>query len=124
MELFGKAKVRYIRAIYELTRDGDTARVSDLAIKLGVTKPSVSNAVKSLERDRLVIRDVSRRVSLTPEGRQAAIKSAKRYTVILHFLTEVLHVDQKTAQRDSCAMEHAVSKATYLSMQRLKEKPL
>ncbi len=124
MELFGKTKVHYIRAIYDLTSDGDTARVSVLAIKLGVTKPSVSNAVKSLERDRLVIRDASRRVVLTPKGRQAAIQSVKRYTVILRFLTEVLHIDQKTAQRDACAMEHAVSKATYLSMQRLEEKPL
>ncbi|MFA9381662.1 MAG: metal-dependent transcriptional regulator, partial [Acetanaerobacterium sp.] len=70
-------------------------------------------------QEQLVKKDDSRRVYLTPEGVRKAAQTARRFSVIKRFLIEVLSVDEATAQRDACAMEHAVSTNTYLSMVRL-----
>ena len=45
------AMQNYLELIYELSLDGKKARVSDIAKQLGVSKPSVNNAVVVLAKD-------------------------------------------------------------------------
>ena len=50
MEEMTIAMQNYLELIYELSLDGKKARVSDIARQLGVSKPSVNNAVVVLAK--------------------------------------------------------------------------
>ena len=59
----------YIQAIYALTSRGDEGvRIIDIAAHLGVTKTSAFVAMKKLEKEQLIFRDVYRLVCLTEQG--------------------------------------------------------
>lgn len=51
------AKRKYIRAAYELSKEGEGASVSDIAERLGVARSSACLAVKALQKKKLVKRD-------------------------------------------------------------------
>ena len=51
MEEMTIAMQNYLELIYELSLDGKKARVSDIAKRLGVSKPSVNNAVVVLSKN-------------------------------------------------------------------------
>jgi Mn-dependent DtxR family transcriptional regulator len=36
----------------------------------------------------------------------------QRHNMLKRFLTEVLHIDEETAEQDACRMEHAISEKT------------
>ena len=59
MEEMSIAMQNYLELIYELSLDGKKARVSDIAKHLGVSKPSVNNAVVVLAKDGYVIYESS-----------------------------------------------------------------
>lgn len=109
MEDITKSQQNYLKAVYVLSQSGEGAQISDIAHMVGVRKSSASVAVKMLQRKRLVKRDLDRKVYVTPEGKRQAILVFDKYTIIRQFLTDVLHVDAKTADLDASAMEHLVS---------------
>ncbi len=102
----------YLRAIYDLQREKGYARVTDIAEKLGVAKPAVSAALKTLTSSGLVDHRVYESVLLTEEGAQRARGVSGKFAILLHFLCEVLSVEEKQAFVDACLMEHYVSPTT------------
>jgi DtxR family Mn-dependent transcriptional regulator len=50
-------------------------------------------------------------VTLTARGRSVAEDIARRHTVLRRFFVEVLAVDEGTADKGACTMEHAVPRA-------------
>ena len=49
---------------------------------------------------------------LTEEGERIARQVAFRHSTLKHFLTDVLGIDEATAETDACRMEHVISNAT------------
>jgi len=102
----------YLKTILR-TEDADgAARVSAIAETLGLRMPSVSEAIRSLKAAKLVLHNSYGSVRLSSRGRRAARAVDRRYTTLRRFLVEVLRVDEKTADRDACAIEHVVSSDT------------
>ena len=58
------------------------------------------------------IRKFTGTIHLTESGRQYAEKVYSRHILFKRFLTEVLEVDEPTAEEDACHMEHCVSDET------------
>lgn len=58
----------YIKAIYELSSEGEGKSISDISDKLAVTKSSACIAMSNLQENGLVHRDVHRLVFLTDKG--------------------------------------------------------
>jgi DtxR family transcriptional regulator, Mn-dependent transcriptional regulator len=110
------SKEHYIKAIYALSAKEGSARISDIADALSVSKASVCVAMNSLRKLKLIKRNSEHRVLLTGEGRKKAILLTDKFTLIRQFLIKVLHVPPQTAKVDACAMEHIVSDETLLSM--------
>lgn len=106
------AQQYYLRAIHELTMNGEGVRLSDIAAKVGVKKSSTYTALKTLQRKRLVKRDASRKVHLTPEGARQGACMAEKYTTIQRFLMRILKINSATARGDAHAMVHLVSSET------------
>ena len=103
----------YLEAIIVLDREGGgPVRVTDLSERLGVSKPSVSAAVRRLAEIGWVMHERYGGVELTPQGRTRAAEIAARHDLLHRFLTLVLGVDEATAQEDACRLEHVLSDDT------------
>ena len=98
----------YIEAIFFLMRDQDVARVKDIAARLKVQMPSVTGALRSLAAKRLVHHDPYGSITLTPTGEAIARDLVRRHELLTSFLTDLLGLDHRTAERNACEMEHAI----------------
>lgn len=103
------SKQHYIKAIHILSSSNEGVHITEIAKKLGIAKASVCTAMKALQKEKLVYRNSNRMVFLTETGRHQARSCTEKYSVIMPFLIEVLHVNYKTAEADACALEHVVS---------------
>jgi len=106
----------YLEAIYELSSYETGARVSDIALRLGVTKASTNSAMSTLAEKGLIINEKYKEVFLTPEGRKLAELTAEKHHVIKEFLSGILKVGSATAENDACAIEHVISNASITAM--------
>jgi DtxR family Mn-dependent transcriptional regulator len=102
----------YLEAIHRIGDRQAAVRVRDIAHELTVTLPSVTGALKVLERRSLVRHARYDWVELTPAGRKIAKAVDARHRVLHAFLIDMLGCDAETAERDACRMEHAISSET------------
>lgn len=102
----------YLKAICELEKERGAARVKDIADKLNITMPSVSAALKNLEKQDLVCHPRYDLVGLTEKGMQIAEDIIQRHHVLKEFLFDILGVDETIAERDACHIEHHISPET------------
>ncbi|MDR0538987.1 MAG: metal-dependent transcriptional regulator [Spirochaetaceae bacterium] len=99
--------------------DTGPVRVTDIAKRLGFSKPSVLFALKLLEERGLVSHERYSTVELTAKGAELAAEIRGRHTVIKQFLVQHLNIDPAIAEVDACKMEHVLSAETLQSMRRL-----
>ncbi|HHX87661.1 MAG TPA: metal-dependent transcriptional regulator [Firmicutes bacterium] len=102
----------YLEEILNLSLRQDTVRVTDIAERLNLTKPSVAQALKQLREQGLIRQSHYGPVELTKKGRKCALVVRRRHEVLKSFLMEVLGLNHQVAERDACLMEHAVSSET------------
>jgi len=105
----------YLETIYILDQGASKVHSIDIANELGYSKPSVSVAMKNLREKGLVEMDDSAHISLTESGRQIAESMYERHMVISDWLI-FLGVDKKTAVKDACRMEHAMSERSFAAL--------
>lgn len=101
----------YLEAILVLKKEKQAVRSLDVAQYRNFSKPSVSRAVKLLRDGGYITVDKDGFIHLTDEGREVAEKIYLRHRVLTDFLTS-LGVDEETASKDACKMEHVVSDIT------------
>lgn len=114
----------YLEVIFRLSqqRDNDDpaqtgsrktgALVSSIAEAIGVKRPSVSKALKRLQREGLVRHTPYNGATVTQRGRQVAEAQVRSHRALTRFLQEVLALDGHLAEHDACLMEHAISPET------------
>lgn len=96
-------------------------RSIDVANALGVTKPSVSYAVKRLRENDYITMDRENLITLTEKGREIATRIYERHKVLTEILL-CLGVDPKIAREDACKVEHDISDTTFDALKRLLDK--
>lgn len=102
----------YLEAIAALSKEKGEARVNEIGELLRVKNSSVNSAVSNLAKHDLVRHERYGSVELTSAGEEMASAIQKKHDTLYKFLTEILAVDPKTADRDACKMEHALSSGT------------
>jgi DtxR family Mn-dependent transcriptional regulator len=105
----------YLEMVSFLADDGEV-RVTDIASRLGVSKPSVLTALKILEEQGFLEHERYRSVALTREGVVRAAEIRGRHYFLTDFLHEVVGVNRDTAEKDACKMEHILSEETLQKM--------
>ncbi len=103
----------YLEVILNLLQEKKTARVTDIADRLDIAKPSVIQALAILKEKGLIRQDRYGPVELTEKGRRYALKVRHRHKIIYGFLTQVLGVSPKAAEKDACLLEHDLSSETF-----------
>lgn len=104
--------VHYLLTIHKLKETKGYARVTDIAKSMGLTKGSVSTALNNLKKRDLVIEDESKFLSLSKIGHDEVHFILTNRTLLYYFLKDILGVDEETAHKDSCLMEHLLSPET------------
>ena len=105
----------YLETILVLGLKGDRVRSIDIANELEYSKPSVSIAMKNLRTEGYIVMDEDGYITLTGKGRKIADSMYERHVAISNWLV-FLGVDRKTAVRDACKMEHAMSEKSFLAI--------
>jgi DtxR family Mn-dependent transcriptional regulator len=108
----------YLEMVSFLSDDG-VVRVTDIATRLGVSKPSVLTALKTLEEQGLLEHERYRTVTLTEKGAVQAGGIRDRHNFLTAFLRDTIGVSAETAEEDACKMEHILSDETLKKMKLL-----
>lgn len=107
----------YLKAIYILQKEKGMVRSIDVAEQMGMSKPSVSHAVKLLQEGGFIVMDDDYTLHLTDLGREVAEKLHERHRYFTERLTDA-GVDTDTAEAEACKMEHTISDSSF---QKLKD---
>ena len=105
----------YLEAILRLSQKSREVRSVDIASMLGVSKPSVSHAMKLLREDGYIAMDRYGTVTLLEKGAAIAQRIYERHRVIARLL-ESLGVDSKIALADACKIEHDISDESFAAL--------
>lgn len=100
---------RYLEAIFYMQAEGQAARSSRLAEWLGVSRPTVTVALRRMLRANLVRVNARKEIELTARGRREAAAIVRRHRVVERWLTDVLGLDWIAADEEAAKLEHAVS---------------
>jgi DtxR family transcriptional regulator, Mn-dependent transcriptional regulator len=98
----------YVKAIWEVAGSG-AASTKDVAERLSIAPPSVTNMFVRLQDMGLVEYERYRGASLTERGRQAALRLVRRHRLIETFLLEHLGYSWEEVHEEAERLEHAVS---------------
>lgn len=99
----------YLETIYLLEKEHGHAHGVDIAEALGVSKASVSKAMKQLKSEKLVQKEIYGSVTLTKKGREISGKIYYKHRLIADFLEHSLSLTEAEASKNACKMEHFVS---------------
>src|SRR5215831_11669439 len=100
---------RYLEAIYYMQSESEPVRSARLADWLGVSRPTVTVALRRMARDGMVRLTRSKDIELTPRGMAAAEAIVRRHRIMERWLTDALGLDWVTADEEAARLEHAVS---------------
>lgn len=108
----------YLEVIHHLSEENGRAKISDIARRMDIAKPSVTQAITALRNEGMVYQERYGPVYLTAKGEKKAREVWHRHQVIRQFLREALQVNPTTADRDACLMEHSISAETFSRMEK------
>jgi len=103
----------YLETILELQTTKTVARSKDIADKMDIKRGSVTGMLKKLADSRLINYEPYGYVTLTPEGKKIAQDVEQRHIFLKDFFHRILGVDEETAEKTGCQMEHAINKETF-----------
>src|SRR5256885_11947206 len=89
--------------------EGETVRSARMADWLGVSRPTVTNALRRMTRDGMVSLNARKEIELTPLGRREAETIVRRHRIMERWLTDVLGLDWVSADEEAARLEHAIS---------------
>ena len=98
----------YLEAIYNLSGQNRVARSKDIAETLGVSRASVTGALRILTEKDLINYRPYGFATLTRSGQAIASAVVEKHNIIMSFFVDVLGVDKEVAQQAACKAEHAL----------------
>ena len=106
---FTRAQQDYLKALYLLRGDQRPVPTRDLAQRLGISSPSVSEMVTRLTAQGLVEHDRYRGQQLTREGRKVALELVRHHRLLEMFLVQVLGYTWDEVHEEAERLEHVIS---------------
>ena len=107
-----EAAENYLEVILMLSKKQSRVRAADICAFLGYSRPTVSAAIKQLRENGYIVVDGGNYITLTAKGRDIADAMFERHHVIAKFFMAI-GVDEQTALKDSCRVEHYISERTF-----------
>ena len=99
----------YLEAIADLIESNGHAHSKELAERLMVKMPSVTNALQALAARDLIVYRPHQQVVMTSAGAQAAAVIRKRHNSLSAFFEQVLALSHEEADTTACKVEHDIN---------------
>jgi len=99
----------YLIAIQTLHDDEVRCIPARIAELVGVSPPTVTEALKRMAKQGYIHQQHDPEVELTEQGRQLVIALMRRHRIVERWLTDTLGLDWATAHEEAHKMEHAIS---------------
>ena len=106
---FTRSQQDYLKALYQLHGDQRPVPTRELAKRLGISSPSVSEMVIRLSAQGLVEHDRYRGQQLTREGRKVALELVRHHRLLEMFLVQVLGYSWDEVHDEAERLEHVIS---------------
>jgi DtxR family Mn-dependent transcriptional regulator len=106
---FTRSQEDYLKALYLLHGDHRPVPTRELAQRLGISSPSVSEMVARLSSQGLVVHDRYRGQQLTREGRKVALELVRHHRLLEMFLVQVLGYSWDEVHDEAERLEHVIS---------------
>jgi DtxR family Mn-dependent transcriptional regulator len=97
----------YIETIYHIVEEKQVARAKNIADHLGVSRASVTEALRALSSKGLINYAPYEVITMTDIGREVAEDVIFRHTTLKNFFTQILTIDNEIAEEGACKIEHA-----------------
>ena len=99
----------YLKALLRQEEETGATTVGEIAKELAVTPGTVTTMMKHLEEEGLVDYQPRKSLSLTLEGRAAALKVVRRHRLIELFLVQIMELDWSEVHEEAEILEHVIS---------------
>jgi DtxR family Mn-dependent transcriptional regulator len=101
----------YLKNIYELTENGETASTNALARKLNVRAPSVTGMVQKMASSKPALVEYQKHqgVTLTKEGKRAALEVIRHHRLLEAWLVQTLGYSWDEVHEAAERLEHVIS---------------
>jgi DtxR family Mn-dependent transcriptional regulator len=106
---FTRSQQDYLKALYQLHGDQRPVPTRELAQRLGISSPSVSEMVTRLSSQGLVEHDRYRGQQLTREGRKVAVELVRHHRLLEMFLVQILGYSWDEVHDEAERLEHVIS---------------
>src|SRR5712664_4559696 len=106
---FTRSQQDYLKALNLLRGDQRPVPTRELAQRLGISSPSVSEMVARLTAQGLVEHDRYRGQQLTREGRRVALELVRHHRLLEMFLVQVLGYSWDEVHEEAERLEHVIS---------------
>jgi DtxR family Mn-dependent transcriptional regulator len=118
-----KSTQDYLKAVYNLSRNGDIVSTTQISQKLNVAPASVTEMLKKLSEENYVNYSPYHGSTLTEKGKKEAQKIIRKHRLLETFLSDVLHIRKDKVHVEACKLEHALSDETEESLCRFLKHP-
>ena len=112
----------YCECIFELMEDGFEVIQARIVERLRVSRPSVSEMSRRMEKEGLITLDGAK-ISLTAAGQDLAERVVRKHRLAERFITEILGLSFATAHREAGRWEHVMSDEVEAAMNRVLGNP-
>ena len=101
----------YLKNIYELTENGNTASTNALAKKMNVRAPSVTGMVQKLASSKPALVEYQKHqgVTLTKAGKRAALEVIRHHRLLEAWLVQTLGYSWDEVHEEAERLEHVIS---------------
>ncbi len=97
----------YIETIYHIVEEKQVARAKNIAELMGVSRASVTEALRTLSSKGLINYAPYEVITMTETGCSVAEDVIFRHNTLKKFFIEILTIDDEIAEEGACKVEHA-----------------
>ncbi len=99
----------YLKTIGDLEAKNEQIRSKVIAKIMKVKPSSVTNALQVLREQKLITYEPYGPITMTSKGKRIWLIIHQKYKTVKGFLSEILKIDNETADKLACTIEHAIS---------------
>ncbi len=107
---YSVSKENYLKAIFHLQNESGIVSTNEVAAALQTRAASVTDMLKKLKKQKLLIYEKYKGFKLTAEGRKIAIQIIRKHRLWEYFLVEKLQFDWSEVHEVAEELEHISSK--------------
>ncbi len=122
--MLSKSLKEYLKTMYVIKKQNGNVRVTDVAIKMNCTKPSVNKALHNLKTENMVKYETYGTIELTEQGEELAKKILEAYDIVYLFSKDVLGLESGEAEEQAEKIKSVISDNTINKMAKYVHKVL